>query len=242
MFNSVLKLYYTSSISKDSDFYKKLYILLGYCPSKLKLYKQAFQHNSVSQTIHNNERLEYLGDAVLDLVIAELLFKKYPFQGEGFLTDMRSKSVSRKQLSTIAMDMGLQNLLLFDNSIRRNKMAIRGIAGNALEALVGAIYLDKGYKFTLNYIQHKIVGKFLDFDELKSTTVNFKSVLNQYAQKNKKELEFRVLNEEEDQKIKNYNIGVMIDNEQVSVGRGLSKKVAEQIASEKACDILGLVS
>ena len=117
------------------------------CPSKLKLYKQAFQHNSVSQTIHNNERLEYLGDAVLDLVIAELLFKKYPFQGEGFLTDMRSKSVSRKQLSTIAMDMGLQNLLLFDNSIRRNKMAIRGIAGNALEALVGAIYLDKGYKF-----------------------------------------------------------------------------------------------
>jgi ribonuclease-3 len=211
------------------------------------LYKQAFMHNSISKNVtglkakNNNERLEYLGDAVWDLVIAELLFKKYPFQGEGFLTEMRSKSVSRKKLSEIAFDMGLEEHLKFDKSIRRNHAAVRGIAGNALEALIGAIYLDKGYKFTKRFIRKKIVGIHLDFDELKNKIENFKSLLNQYAQKEKKELEFKVLNNAEDKNIKTYIIGVFIDGEEVAKGRGKSKKVAEQLASEKTCEILKLV-
>jgi len=244
--NSVKKIYYCN-FSKNAKFYKNLYDLLGYCPTKLVLYEQAFLHNSISKNVtglktkNNNERLEYLGDAVWDLVIAELLFKKYPFQGEGFLTEMRSKSVSRKKLSEIAFDMGLEQHLKFDKSIKRNHTAVRGIAGNALEALIGAIYLDKGYRFTKRFISKKIVGVHLDFEELKNKIENFKSLLNQYAQKEKKDLEFKVLNNVEDKNIKTYIIGVIIDGEQIAKGRGKSKKVAEQIASEKTCEILKLV-
>ena len=245
MIGSIRKIYLTQ-FSKKKDFYKKLYRLLGYCPSKIKLYNQAFLHNSTSKKLqgtnikNNNERLEYLGDAVLDLIIAEFLFKKFPFQGEGFLTEMRSKSVSRKMLADIAFKMGLQEHILFDRSISKNHAAVRGIAGNALEALIGAIYLDKGYKFTKRFVKHKIVNPHLDFDELKDITVNFKSLLNQYAQKEKKELEFKVLNAEGEKRIKIYIIGVIIDGVEIAKARGKSKKVAEQLASEKACKILGL--
>ncbi len=245
MLGGILKFYYCN-FSKKSKTYTQLYQVLGYCPTKLKLYNQAFLHNSVAKKMNglatkiNNERLEYLGDAVLDLIIAELLFKKFPFQGEGFLTEMRSKSVSRKKLSQIAVDMGLQNLLNFDKAIGRNPTAIRGMAGNALEALIGAIYLDKGYKFTKKFIQSRIVGVHLDFDELKDTTENYKSLLNQYAQKEKKELDFKVLNKESEKKIKTYIIGVILDGEEIARARGKSKKVAEQLASEKTWEKLKL--
>lgn len=242
----IKKLYFTQ-FSKHSKFYKKLYPLLGYCPGKPKLYIQAFMHNSLTKkydgldTKHNNERLEYLGDAVLDLIVAELLFKKFPFQGEGFLTEMRSKSVSRKKLSEIAFAMGLQEHLMFDKSIRKNKAAVQGIAGNALEALIGAIYLDKGYRFSKNFVVKRIVGVHLDFDSLKDTVVNFKSVLNQFAQKEKKELEYRVLNDSDEKNIKSYSIGVYLDNQEIAKARAKSKKVAEQLASEKSCEILSLL-
>lgn len=245
MVSSFQKIYYTQ-FSKKKDFYKKLYQLLGYCPNKVKVYNQAFLHNSTSRKLqginikNNNERLEYLGDAVLDLIIAEFLFKKFPFQGEGFLTEMRSKSVSRKMLADIAFKMGLQEHIVFDKSIAKNHAAVRGIAGNALEALIGAIYIDKGYKFTKRFVKHKIVTPHLDFDELKDITVNFKSLLNQYAQKEKKELDFKVLNSEGEKKIKVYIIGVIINGTEIATARGKSKKVAEQLASEKACEILGL--
>lgn len=245
MIGSIQKIYFTQ-FSKNRQYYKKLYRLLGYCPKKIKLYQQAFLHNSTSRKLqgidikNNNERLEYLGDAVLDLIIAELLFKKFPFQGEGFLTEMRSKSVSRKMLAEIAFNMGLHEHIIFDRSISKNPTAVRGIAGNALEALIGAIYLDKGHAFTKRFIQRKIVAPHLDFDELKDITVNFKSLLNQYAQKEKKELDFKVLNAEEEKKIKVYIIGVIIDGVEITKARGKSKKVAEQLASEKACEILNL--
>lgn len=220
---------------------------MGYCPYNIKLYQQAFLHNSHAVKIPgikdsaNNERLEYLGDAVLDLIIAELLFKKFPFKGEGFLTEMRSKSVSRKMLSTIAFNMGIQDHLVYSQSINKNQAAVRGMAGNALEALVGAVYLDGGYTFAKQFVKQKIVDPYLDFDELKDITVNFKSLLNQYAQKEKKELEFKILNPETEKKIKTYSIALCIDGDEISTARGKSKKVAEQIASEKACGILKLI-
>ncbi len=246
MIKRITKLYYCS-FSRNKELYRNLYRLLGYCPNNIKLYKQAFLHNSTSQRIkgfkakHNNERLEYLGDAVLDLIIAELLFKKFPFQGEGFLTEMRSKAVSRKKLSQIAYDMGIHEHLVFDSSLRKNKAALRGISGNALEALIGSIYLDKGYRFTRKFIKTKIVIPHLDFEHLKDVTENFKSLLNQYSQKEKKQLEFKVLEENGNNKQKMYTIGVYIDGEEIATGRGKSKKVAEQIASEKTCEHLGLV-
>lgn len=243
---SIVKLYY-SNFSKDKETYGALYRVLGYSPARITIYKQAFLHNSVAQkkdgipTKLNNERLEFLGDAVLDSVIAELLFKKFPYQGEGFLTEMRSKSVSRKKLSDIAINMGLLNLLTFDQAISKNPVALRGMAGNALEALIGAIYLDKGYAFTHQFVRRKIIGVHLDFDELKDTTVNFKSLLNQYVQKEKKELEYRVLNTEPETKIKTYIIGVFIDGKEIAQARAKSKKVAEQLASEKTCQVLQLL-
>ena len=246
MINGIKKIYYCN-FSSNKQFYLNLYRLLGYCPRNLKLYKQAFLHNSTAakidglKTKNNNERLEYLGDAVLDLIIAELLFKKFPFQGEGFLTEMRSKAVSRKKLSQIAYDMGIHEHLLFDKSISKNHTAIRGISGNALEALIGSIYLDKGYRFTRHYIKHKIVIPHLDFEHLKDVTENFKSLLNQYAQKERKDLEFKVLEHNDKNKMKMYTIGVFIDGEEIATGRGKSKKVAEQIASEKTCEILSLI-
>ncbi|MFT5055489.1 MAG: ribonuclease-3 [Bacteroidia bacterium] len=245
--NGIKKIYFTR-FSKHSKFYQKLYPLLGYFPGKPKLYVQAFMHNSLTKksenvdSRHNNERLEYLGDAVLDLIIAELLFKKFPFQGEGFLTEMRSKSVSRKKLSEIAFNMGLHEHLMFDKSIRKNRTAVQGIAGNALEALVGAIYLDKGYQFSKRFVTKKIVGVHLDFDTLKDKVVNFKSVLNQFAQREKKELEFRVLNDAAEKNIKSYSIGVYLDNLEIAKARAKSKKEAEQLASEKSCEILDILS
>lgn len=245
--NGIKKIYFTR-FSKHSKFYRKLYPLLGYFPGKPKIYVQAFMHNSLTKkseeldSKHNNERLEYLGDAVLDLIIAELLFKKFPFQGEGFLTEMRSKSVSRKKLSEIAFNMGLHEHLMFDKSIRKNRTAVQGIAGNALEALMGAIYLDKGYKFSKKFVSKKIVGVHLDFDTLKDKVVNFKSVLNQFAQQEKKELEFRVLNDASEKNIKSYSIGVYLDNLEIAKARAKSKKEAEQLASEKSCEILDILS
>ncbi|MDA9110717.1 ribonuclease III [Bacteroidia bacterium] len=245
MINSLKKIYLTN-LSNNKTFYKGLYQLLGFFPSTPRLYRQAFLHNSTSARLkgidakNNNERLEYLGDAVLDLVIAELLFKKFPFQGEGFLTEMRSKSVSRKMLADIAQNMGIHEHIVYAKNISKNRAAVRTISGNALEALVGAVYLDKGYSFTKRFIQKKIVTPHLDFDTLKDVTVNFKSLLNQHAQKEKKTLEFRVLNDEGKQNIKIYIIGVYIDDVKIADARGKSKKVAEQLASEKACELLQL--
>ena len=138
--------------------------------------------------------------------------------------------------------MGIQEHLVFDKSIRKNYAALRGISGNALEALIGAIYLDKGYKFTRRFIKHKIVRPHLDFEHLKDVTENFKSLLNQYAQKERKDLQFIVIQQNDQNKLKMYSIGVYLDGEEIAKARGKSKKVAEQLASEKTCQILGLVN
>ena len=220
--------------------------MLGYFPRNISIYKQAFIHNSNAETLkglktrNSNERLEYLGDAVLGMIIAELLFKKYPFQGEGFLTEMRSKSVSRKKLSEIAQKMGIQQLMSADPSVRRNNLALRGIAGNALEALTGAIYLDKGYRFTKVYIEKKIVLPYLDFEHLKDHTENFKSLLNQWAQKHRKSLKFKVMKEDGKNHSKLYTIAAIVDNEEQGRAQAKSKKRAEQLASEQACKNLSI--
>lgn len=246
MVGFIKKLVY-SNLSPNKSFYSNLYQLLGYFPANISLYKQALIHNSTTTQIEgikakkNNERLEYLGDAVLDSIIAEYLFKKFPFQGEGFLTEMRAKAVSRKRLSQIALDIGLHEYLIFDKTIKRNRTALRGIAGNALEAVIGAVYLDKGYKFTKRFVHKRIILPHLDFDNLKNTTENFKSLLNQHSQKTRKPLEFVVLENNESNPQKMYTIGVMLEGTEIAKARGKSKKVAEQLASEKACTILELV-
>jgi ribonuclease-3 len=238
--------FYLLNFSKKKSEYRKLKRLTGYVPFNIDLFNRAFRHNSASKKVPNtniknsNERLEYLGDAVLDVIIAEELFRKFPNHGEGFLTEMRSKVVSRKQLSTLAQHMGLTDLLKMSNSLRHNPKAMQNVAGNALEALIGAIYLDKGYKRTRKMVLKKMIKPYIDFDELKTSNDNFKSVLYHFAQRNKQKLEFKVVKEEGSAHRKNYMVAAMLDGKKISTGSGFSKKNAEQRAAEKACDELNI--
>ncbi|RYD87133.1 MAG: ribonuclease III, partial [Sphingobacteriales bacterium] len=155
----------------DPSFKKQLKGLLGYSPGNIALYKTALTHRSVKElSDENNERLEYLGDAILSALVAEYLFKRYPYKGEGYLTEMRSKMVNRAQLNDIAIRMGLKKVTLFNKSDASLKTS--QIFGNTLEALVGAIYLDLGYKKTARWIQQRLVQPHMFMDELETRDIN----------------------------------------------------------------------
>ncbi|MGF1585219.1 MAG: ribonuclease III [Bacteroidales bacterium] len=172
--------------------HNKIYSLTGYRPGSLDLYRSAFTHKSISSSeggrgSHNNERLEYLGDAILSAVIADYLFTAYPNCKEGFLTQLRSKLVNRENLNRVAMSMG------FDKLVRSHKNIVptkKHIYGNALEALIGAMYLDQGYKKAKKFIIDRIISVHFDLDQLACQDNDFKSQIIQWGQKNKKEISF----------------------------------------------------
>lgn len=223
---------------------RKIRNLTGFVPLRLALYQQAFRHNSVSETIsktaikNSNERLEFLGDAVLDLVVAQILFAKYPFKEEGFLTEMRSRIVSREQLNHMAIEMGLDKLIDVQKGLRRNN--IQTISGNALEALIGALYLDRGWKASENMVLHKIIKPFVDFESLPEEKKNFKSILYHHCQTERKSLEFICIEETEVNRKKRFEMAVVIEGKTIASGSHFSKKKAERIASEIACETLGI--
>ncbi len=181
-------------------------------------------------TNHNNERLEYLGDAVLSTVVAEYLFKKYPYKDEGFLTKMRSKIVKRKTLNFVADRMGLDIIL---SAYTQGRMS-SSMLGNALEALLGAIYLEWGYDKTKNYIIKNILMKYLDIHELESTNDNYKSQLLEWCQKNSKNINYTTLNKFKMNKRDRFKVAVVIDGKQISTSEDFNKKSAEQAASKIA--------
>jgi len=231
----------------DKELRKRIKNLIGFKPRNLRLYKMAFRHLSAAEKIqftsmkNSNERLEYLGDAVLDMVIAEIVYKKFPFKGEGFLTEVRSKIVSRKQLSSIALKIGLPSFIEVENVLTRNRHVMSTLAGNALEALVGAIYLDRGYKKTTGFIYKKLLKPHIDLDEIENLHINYKSLVNQWVQKNKKNLEFVVLVEKSSSKNGKFKIALDIDGERISTAENYSKKNAEKAACAKAAEQLGLL-
>ena len=202
----------------------------------------AFYHKSAIEVptgFHqNNDRLEYLGDAVLSTVVAEYLFKKYPNKNEGFLTKMRSKIVKRKSLNHIADQMGLDVLLSQFNHTRLSQ----SMMGNALEALIGAIYLEKGYGGTKNFVINDIIRKHINFSVLEEKDDNYKSQLLEWCQKNGKEVDFRTLEKFRMEKRDRFKVGVFIDGDKVSTAEDFNKKSAEQIASGLAIQDLGLGS
>lgn len=227
---------------------KGLKSLLGFKPSNMALYEQAFRHNSYVNPgnvqvdgVQSNERLEYLGDAVLDLVVAELLFMTYPTKGEGFLTETRSKIVSREKLADLAIKMGLDEMIQYGKGLGKNKQVMRSLAGNALEALIGAIYLDKGYNFTKNLVIKKILKNYLDMNELVQVEVNFKSRLIEWTQKQKKDVEFVMVEEKINGRHKTYVMEVRIEGENMGRGEDFSKKKAEQLAARIACERLNVI-
>jgi len=211
---------------------------LGFTPVNVAIFKLAFKHSSMSDTIHtNNERLEYLGDAVLDTIISEYLFKKYPIRGEGFLTEMRSKIVNRKRLGNIGQQLMLKNLLNYDKSY---VMVNQTILGNALEALIGAIYLDAGYKKTKKFVIDKMLVPYIDLDELQLVDINYKSRLFEWAQKFDKSLDFEVLEERIDKKMRLFVVGAFVDKQMLGTGEGRSKKEAQKEAAKEVYEGLNV--
>lgn len=228
----------------DKSFIKSLKNLLGFKPGNTSLYQQAFRHHSASTRYDikegriSNERLEYLGDAVLSSIIAEVLFTTYPTRGEGFLTEVRAKIVSRENLCELARKMGLEVFLEYDKSIRGNPQIIRALSGNAFEALIGAIYLDKGYNFTRKFIKQRILHPHVDIQHMAEKEINFKSKLIEYCQKNKKLIDFETLEERKQGKQKSYLVRVVIDGDELGRGEDFSKKKAEQVAAQRACEVI----
>ena len=223
----------------DSSFEKQLKNVLGIKSGNILLYRTAMSHRSVKETPdENNERLEYLGDAVLSAIVADYLFKRYPYTGEGFLTEMRSKMVNRSQLNDIALKMGLRKLTFynkFDNALKGSQ-----IFGNTLEALVGAVYLDKGYAKTHNWVLKQIVIPHMFVDDLELIDINLKNKLIGWANKNGKTLTFELADERMEGSRRLFTINAMLDGQLLAVGKGYNKKDASQVAAQVAVEKLNL--
>lgn len=224
--------------SSDKELYRSIRNLFGFYPDNIHLFKVALCHRSApskyfSSPEINNERLEYLGDAVLSSVIADYLYKKFPMKDEGFLTEMRSRIVSRSNLNALSRKMGIDHLVLEDNDHRPKS---KSIFGDTFEAIIGAIYVDRGYNFTRRVVIKRILSFHLDIDEIEKTEVNFKSRLIEYSQKEKKMIEFKILCELGEGYGKQYLIEVCIDNIPYARAQDFSIKSAEQRAAELACE------
>jgi len=218
--------------------------LLGFVPGNLSLYKLAFRHKSVAQNIkkgvkNSNERLEFLGDAVLGSVVAEVLFKLYPYEDEGFLTELRSKIVSRNNLNALARKLGFDKLIEYDSRML-NSSRQGSLLGDAFEALIGAVYLDKGYDFTRNFLVNHIIKAHVDIRTLEQTETNFKSKLIEWCQRHGKDITFYLVGNLEGENSKLFTIQAIIDGEVMGQGKEFSKKNAEKLAAEKACESLGI--
>ena len=219
---------------RNSDYYRLFDNMLGIIPDNIELYKLALIHKSASQymdngTAMNNERLEYLGDAVLETIVSDYLFITYPEQSEGYLTRMRSRIVSRQTLNALALELGLDRAVVANS----NGMYVqKHIFGDALEALIGAIYLDKGYNFVNRLLINNLMRNHFNIEEVVAEEVDFKSRLIEWCQKSKHSIVFRT---EHDKSYAAHSpvfrSTILIDDEEVGTGIGDSKKGAEQSAA-----------
>ena len=217
--------------------------IAGFTPSNLELYRLATVHSSIAKENktgykESNERLEYLGDAILGAAVADFLFKKFPFKSEGFLTEIRSRIVNREALNLLARKIGVANIVQFD---QKNSHLQQVILGNTLEAIVGAIYLDKGYIRTKKFVIDKLVIPNYDVEDLINSDSNFKSKIIEWAQREGKDVRFEILNVKKGRNHKEFTAQVLVDNEAKGTGYGNSKKKAEQDAAFKTCEMLNLL-
>lgn len=225
--------------SPQTQFEKEIQNILGLRPGNILLYRTALSHRSVKDSPdENNERLEYLGDAILSAIVADYLFKRYPYKGEGFLTEMRSKMVNRQQLNDIAVKMGLKKITLynkFDGSLKSSQ-----IFGNTLEAVVGAVYLDIGYNKAKKWILEQILIPHMFVDDLELVDINLKNKLIGWASKNGKTLSFDLADEKQESGRRIFTINAVLDGEILSQGKAFNKKDASQIAAQAAIEKIGL--
>jgi ribonuclease-3 len=225
--------------SGKNTLHKELKNVLGFAPRKTAIYEMALSHRSSKEKKdENNERLEYLGDAILGAVIGDFLFKKYPYQPEGYLTDMRSKIVNRQRLNDIAIKMGLRRLTLYNKN--NNFLKISGIFGNTLEALVGATYLDQGFEKTKQFVFKRIIVPYIDLESLENEEINHKNKLYGWANKYNHQLEFELVDEHLEGGRRLFTMAVVIDGEIICSGKAYNKKDAGQLAARDALEVLGI--
>ena len=212
---------------------------MGFIPGNIDLYRIALSHRSIKETSEeNNERLEFLGDAVLSSIIAHYLFKKYPYKDEGFLTEMRSKMVNRQKLNEIALKMGLKKISLYNKN--DHALKISQIFGNTLEALIGAVFLDKGYNKTQKWVENYIILPHLFINDLENIEINIKNKLYGWASKNGKSVEFATLNESLEKGRRLFTIAATVDGQIIAQAKGFNKKDASHLAAQLAVEKLGL--
>ncbi len=238
--SSLLKFY----TAEDRQLANSVRTIVGQKPYNLSLYHLAMRHSSVALTNkhgfkESNERLEYLGDAVLGLIVAQLLFEKFPYKDEGFLTEMRSRIVNRESLNQLGRKLGLKDLINYNQS-SKSSISHKSMYGDTLEALIGAVYLDMGYKTCTRFVINRLILNHFDLDELINANQNYKSTVIEYAQKENKSIEFIVNEAETKDKTRQFIAEIIIDQEVMAKGYGLSKKKAEQDAALKTCDKLNL--
>jgi ribonuclease-3 len=219
---------------KNKEPYLSLYKILGFYPDNIKLYEQAFIHRSISSSQYgkrrNNERLEFLGDAVLDAIIADIVYKHFPNKKEGFLTNTRSKIVQRDSLNYIALELGIDKKV---TSMPYATTHHKYMYGNALEALIGAIYLDQGYKRCCKFVKKRIIDKYLSLDKLASQEVNFKSRLLEWGQKTKLHIAFDLIEtftDEDGSPV--FQTSVSLEGTPLGIGIGATKKESQQHAAK----------
>ena len=233
--NFIRKIVKPSSKGDDEGFYNDMRELLEFYPKKIEYYDMAFTHRSLKKVDKdgepfNYERLEFLGDAMLGSVIASYLYKKVPKGTEGYLTQMRSKIVSREHLNELGKDL---NLIKFVKSNISQDNVGDNIHGNIFEALIGAIYLDKGYNYCKKFIYEKVITPYVDIPKLEGKITSYKGLIIEWCQKQKKKYHIETYEDTGNEPIKHFSVRISIDGEQIAKGRATSKKKAEEQASKR---------
>lgn len=220
---------------KDKESYLCFYRMLGFYPRNIEIYQQALLHKSSSikekGRLLNNERLEFLGDAILDAIVADIVYKHFEGKREGFLTNTRSKIVQRETLNRVAVEIGLNKLIKYAT---RQSSHNSYMCGNAFEALIGAIYLDRGYRMCKRFMEERIINRYLNLDKISRKEVNFKSKLIEWSQKNKFEIEFLLLDQSVDQdQNPTFETQITVEHIPAGSGKGYSKKESQQEAAHQ---------
>jgi len=233
--NFIRKIVNSSSKGEDEGFYNEIRELLEFNPKKIEFYVMAFTHRSLKKLdedgeLFNYERLEFLGDAMLGSVIASYLYKKVPSGSEGYLTQMRSKIVSREHLNELGKDLDL--IRFVKSNISQDNVG-DNIHGNIFEALIGAIYLDKGYNYCKKFIYEKVITPYVDIPKLEGKITSYKGLIIEWCQKQKKKYYIETYEDTGNESVKHFSVKISIDGEQIAKGRATSKKKAEEQASKR---------
>lgn len=227
---------------KEKELYSSLYQILGFYPGNIRFYKQALLHKSSSVKSEqgkwiNNERLEFLGDAILDAIVGDIVFRRFEGKKEGFLTNARSKIVQRETLNKVAMEIGLHKLIKY--SVHSNNAHNSNMCGNAFEALIGAIYLDRGYSCCMHFMKERILEKYISVDSIAYKEVNFKSKLIEWTQKNRISISFELLEQAtESDGTPTFSTQVSLEGIKCGSGKGYSKKESQQTAAKETLEML----